>query len=618
VEEEAMRNRLAVVSLCVLLVVALTGAQSLTQTLSGTVTDETQSVLPGATVTVKSDAHPARQAITDQHGRFTISGLLPGTYTVTCQLEGFIARTLTVTIEEDRAATVAVVMKVGGVTETVMVSSASAIISAQTASIQGVSLLTPFKRANYKHIPESDFRRVSAHPLSTFSIDADTASYANVRRFLRDGELPPHGAVRIEELINYFRFDYPAPRGGAPIGVSTELARCAWNDKHMLALVGVRAADLPARQPLARNLVFLIDVSGSMASEDKLPLVQKSLHLLTDRLTERDRVGMVVYAGSSGMALPSTPGSDKPAIHAAIENLEAGGRTNGAEGIRLAYQLAREQFRPDGVNRVILATDGDFNVGVTSEDELVRMIERERKSGVFLSVLGVGTDNLQDGTMEALADKGNGNYAYLDSLQEANKVLVRESDSTLVTVAKDVKIQIEFNPRRVAAYRLIGYENRLLDDQDFNDDAKDAGEVGAGHTVTALYEIVPVGVALPGTSVDPLKYQRPAERRNGREAEWMTVKVRYKQPDGGRSQRMEMVVDGDAQPLTRNLGFASAVGEFGMLLRESRHAGEASFDRVVERAKQFRGDDPHRDRAEFIALAERAGQLRRAKPSTGQ
>ena len=361
-----------------------------------------------------------------------------------------------------------------------------------------------------------------------------------------------------------------------------------------------------------RNLVFLVDVSGSMASDDKLPLVRRSLHLLTDRLGPADRIAMVVYAGSSGLALPTTSGEDKAAIHAAIDRLESGGSTNGGEGIKLAYRLAREQFVRGGVNRVILATDGDFNVGVTSEDQLVRLIERERKSGVFLTVLGVGAGNLQDSTMEALADKGNGHYAYLDSLDEARKVLVREMDATLVTVAKDVKLQIEFNPRQVAAYRLIGYENRRLEDEDFNDDAKDAGEMGAGHTVTALYEIVPAGRRVPGGSVDPLKYQRRVvtgdERRDG---ELMTVALRYQRPEGGRSQRIEAVVTADAAPLGPNLGFASAVAELGLLLTRSAHAGTANVDRLIERARSFTGEDPHEDRAGFVTLAERAAGLMR-------
>ncbi len=453
-----------------------------------------------------------------------------------------------------------------------------------------------FDREAYRHQPETGFHRVSDQPRSTFSTDVDTASYTNVRRILREGRFPPEGAVRIEEFVNYFRFDYAAPAGDAPVAISSEVGPCPWNADHLLALVGVRATDLPAANPAAkpaaggrfgRNLVFLVDVSGPMSSADKLPLVRESLHLLTDRLGDADRIAIVVYAGRSGLALPSTPGEDKAAIHAAIDRLASGGSTNGGEGIQLAYRIAREQFVRGGVNRVILATDGDFNVGVTSEDQLVRLIETERKSGVVLTVLGVGTGNLQDATMETLADKGNGHYAYLDSLDEARKVLVREMDATLVTVAKDVKIQVEFNPRQVAGYRLIGYENRRLNDEDFNDDAKDAGEMGAGHTVTALYEIIPAGGRVPGPSVDPLKYQRPRSSADDRRAgEPMTVALRLTRPDSGRSERIEAVVQAGDGPLGPNLGFASAVAEFGLLRTKSAHAGTADVARAIERARR--------------------------------
>jgi Ca-activated chloride channel family protein len=364
-----------------------------------------------------------------------------------------------------------------------------------------------FNTEAYNDIEENRFRRVDADPLSTFSIDVDTASYANVRRFLADGELPPAGAVRTEELINYFRFAYPQPSGHDPFSVTTELSACPWNPKHRLALIGLQGRSLDERDPAPRNLVFLLDVSGSMMPADKLPLVRTAMGMLTDILTERDRVAIVVYAGASGLVLPSTSGDQKERIRQALAELEAGGSTNGADGIQLAYQVARKNFIRGGVNRVVLATDGDFNVGITSQSELVRLIERERAGGVFLSVLGVGTGNVKDSTMELLADKGNGNYSYLDSVHEARKVLVSEAGGTLETIAKDVKIQVEFNPREVAGYRLVGYENRLLKNEDFNDVTKDAGEIGAGHSVTALYEIVPVGEKVDAADVDPLKYQ---------------------------------------------------------------------------------------------------------------
>ena len=398
--------------------------------------------------------------------------------------------------------------------------------------------------------------------------------------------------MRIEELINYFRFEYPQPSGRAPFSITTELTACPWNPKHRLALIGLQGRALPDRDPSPRNLVFLIDVSGSMMPPDKLPLVRTSMRMLADILTERDRVAIVVYAGASGLVLPSTSGDQKETIHQALARLEAGGSTNGASGIKLAYEVARNNFIRGGVNRVVLATDGDFNVGITNQSELVRLIEQERESGIFLSVLGVGTGNLKDSTMEKLADKGNGNYAYLDSLNEARKVLVREAGGTLETIAKDVKIQVEFNPREVNAYRLIGYENRLLKNEDFNDDKKDAGEIGAGHSVTALYEIVPVGVKVDAADVDPLKYQREArDTRAAASGELLTVKVRYKAPDGDTSQLLSRVQMNRPSAMTANVGFASAVAEFGMLLRGSPSLGGASLESVTARARRFRGPD---------------------------
>ena len=471
--------------------------------------------------------------------------------------------------------------------------------------------VTPFNTEAYDHIEENRFRRVDADPLSTFSIDVDTASYANVRRFLSDGELPPAGAVRTEELINYFRFGYPEPSGSDPFSITTELAACPWNPKHRLALIGLQGRALDERDPAPRNLVFLLDVSGSMMPADKLPLVRTAMRMLADVLTERDRVAIVVYAGASGLVLPSTSGDQKERIHQALAQLEAGGSTNGAEGIQLAYEVARRNFIRGGVNRVILATDGDFNVGVTSQSDLVQLIEHERKSGIFLSVLGVGTGNLKDSTMEKLADKGNGNYSYLDSVHEARKVLVREAGGTLETIAKDVKIQVEFNPREVAAYRLIGYENRLLKHEDFNDDKKDAGEIGAGHSVTALYEIVPAGEKVDGAEVDPLKYQREKGQSGAAgSGELLTVKVRYKAPDGDTSQLLSRVVMNRPSQMTANLGFASAVAEFGMLLRESPSLGNVSFESVRARATKFRGEDQEGYRAQFVQLVDRAASLR--------
>jgi Ca-activated chloride channel family protein len=467
--------------------------------------------------------------------------------------------------------------------------------------------------ASYAAIQENRFRRVSEHPLSTFSIDVDTASYANVRRFLNMGTLPPADAVRIEELINYFRFEYPEPRGDAPATVTTDVGAAPWNPRHRLALVGLRSRSIDSDRTPPRNLTFLLDVSGSMSPVNRLPLVKTAMQMLTDTLRPEDKVAIVVYAGSSGLALPATSGARKDVIKHAIAELRAGGSTNGASGIQLAYNIAAENFVKGGINRVILATDGDFNVGITSHRDLVNLIEGQRDRGIFLSVLGVGDDNLKDSTMEMLADKGNGNYSYLDSIQEARRVLIKEAGSTLVTVAKDVKLQIEFNPRFVAAYRLIGYENRVMRKEDFNNDRKDAGEMGAGHTVTALYELVPPGESILG-DVDPLKYQQPQQPEKAvvvsQSDELMTIKLRYKAPDGDTSKLLVFPVRNSGNGrLTSNLGFAAAVAEFGMLLRRSEFAGQATWSQALSLAREHRGRDEDGYRAELVRLVELASAL---------
>jgi Ca-activated chloride channel family protein len=470
-----------------------------------------------------------------------------------------------------------------------------------------------FNTEAYAHNPDNPYRLAADSPLSTFSVDVDTASYSNVRRFLRDGQRPPIDAVRIEEMINYFRYAYAAPTADAPFGVSTEVATAPWNARHRLVQIGLRARDVESAAVPARNLVFLIDVSGSMQSPDKLPLLKSGLAMLARQLRPQDRIAMVVYAGASGLALPSTAGSEQNRILRALAELEAGGSTNGAAGIELAYQVAKEHFIRGGINRVILATDGDFNVGVTDQGSLVRLIEEKRTSGVFLTVLGFGTSNLKDSTMETLADKGNGHYAYVDSLAEAKKVLVRESGSTLYTVAKDVKLQIEWNPKRVASYRLIGYENRVLADRDFNDDKKDAGDMGAGHTVTALYEVELAGDAAAASEVDPLKYQ--AERRPtpaAESTELMTVKLRYKRPDASESTLLSRtVVDGGhgIDQSSSDFRWAAAVAGFGMLLRQSEQRGDVSLALVQKLARSAVGDDRSGDRKELIELLQRAAAL---------
>jgi Ca-activated chloride channel family protein len=465
----------------------------------------------------------------------------------------------------------------------------------------------------YNPISHNDYALVTDSPLSTFSIDVDTASYANVRRFLEHHTLPPASAVRIEELVNYFDYGYAPPSGEVPFATHVEIASCPWNPEHRLARIGIKGRVIEAGALPPSNLVFLLDVSGSMASQDKLPLVQRAIQLLVGELDERDRVAIVVYAGSSGLVLPSTSADDRATILRALDRLQAGGSTAGGAGIELAYQTAVANFIEGGTNRVILATDGDFNVGISDQGALIRLIEQRARTGVFLTVLGFGTGNLQDATMEQLADHGNGNYAYIDDLDEARKVLVTQRGGTTTTIAKDVKIQVEFNPLQVHAYRLIGYENRAMAARDFDDDSKDAGEIGAGHTVTALYEVVPAGtdLAVPGAPI--LKYQQPTSTTQAAASgELMTVKLRYKQPDGDRSQLISFpVTDGGTEwsNASRDFRHAAAVTAFGMLLRDSPYKGSLTWGLVQELAREGQARDPHGYRAEFATLVRRAREL---------
>ncbi len=467
----------------------------------------------------------------------------------------------------------------------------------------------------YDRVVENAFRAVKDHPLSTFSIDVDTASYANVRRFLlSEGRLPPPDAVRIEELINYFDYDYAGPDDDVPFAAHVEVTACPWKAGHRLVRIALKGKEIPAEQRPASNLVFLLDVSGSMGSPDKLPLLKEGMKLLAKQLREQDRVAIVVYAGSEGLVLPSTSGAQQATIIDALNRLQAGGSTNGGAGIELAYRIARENFIRDGVNRVLLCTDGDFNVGTTSQGALQRVVEEKARSGVFLSVLGFGRGNLNDAMMETISNKGNGNYAYIDGVGEARKVLVEQIGGTLVTIAKDVKIQIEFNLALAVAYRLIGYENRILAAEDFNDDKKDAGEIGAGHTVTALYEVVPPGMEVDLPSVDSLKYQAPAKLSQDQPAtdELLTLKLRYKQPDADVSKLLQFpVADSDASfgQASGELQFASAVASFGMLLRNSQHKGTATYDAVLEIATASKGADEHGYRSEFLEMVRRAKVL---------
>ena len=473
-----------------------------------------------------------------------------------------------------------------------------------------------FNTEAYAPVAENAFLAVKEHPLSTFSSDVDTASYSNARRFLGDGQLPPKDSIRVEEWLNYFSYAYAPPVGDAPVAIHTEVSECPWAPSHRIVRIGIKAKPVEQSAVPPRNLVFLVDVSGSMMPANKLPLLKNGLAMLTRTLRPQDQVAMVVYAGSSGLALPSTPGSRQDEILKAIGALEAGGSTNGGQGIELAYAVAQGHFIKGGINRVVLATDGDFNVGTTSQGELLRLIEDKRKTGVFLTVLGFGDGNLKDATMELLADKGNGNYAYIDSAAEARKVLVREAGSTLVTVAKDVKLQAEFNPARVQSYRLVGYEDRLLATEDFNDDKKDAGDMGAGHSVTALYEVVPVGATAPAgqaPAVSPLKYQSGSTLAPASSSpELLTVSVRYKAPHGNTSQKVvEVVVDQPVPFATASTDhrFAVAVAEFAQILRGTPAVAGQTLDGAKKLAAAALTTDATGDRRELLSLIDRARGL---------
>ena len=456
----------------------------------------------------------------------------------------------------------------------------------------------------YKRLQDNNFQEVRTSPLSTFSIDVDTASYSNIRRFLNSGGLPPIDAVRTEELLNYFTYDYPQPTGEHPVAVTTEIGDSPWNPERKLLLLGLQGKNIATENLPPSNLVFLIDVSGSMWSPNKLPLLKTAFKMLAQQLRPQDRVAIVVYAGAAGLVLDSTPGSEKGKIIAKIDSLQAGGSTAGGAGIKLAYKVAKEYFLEGGNNRVILATDGDFNVGASSEGELSRLIEGYRDDGIFLSVLGFGMGNIKDNKMEMLADRGNGNYAYIDNALEAKKVMVSQMAGTLHTIAKDVKIQVEFNPAKVKAYRLIGYENRALADRDFNDDRKDAGDMGAGHSVTALYEIIPAEDKNFVSSVDPLVFQQTKSVPSN---DWLQIKVRYKQPQSNDSSLMTTRVPDVSATSTlssENFRFAAAVAEYGMLLRNSEFKGQSSYLQALTLARGARGVDEQGYRAEFIKLLE--------------
>jgi len=622
------RSRSVAIVLFLILPTILSAGFLAPDEISGVVTDAEGAVLPGATVTLTLPDGSERTLVTNEKGEFAFKNLKPGTYLLRVELSGFAtARVENLVAGISRTQGLKLTMDLAGVAETVTVTGESPLVSvfaSQIASGEGLSVVEALNRVrapssrfateSYDYILDNPFQRAAHYPLSTFSTDVDTASYSNVRRFLAERELPPKDSVRIEELVNYFDYEYPDPQGKDPIAIRLELAPCPWKEEHRLLAIGIKAKEIEAGARAPLNLVFLVDVSGSMEDDSKLPLVRSSLQMLTSSLRDDDAIAIVVYAGASGLVLPHTSGAERSKIQNALDELEAGGTTNGGEGIELAYRIAGEHYSEDAINRVILATDGDFNVGISDEGALVRLIEEKAKSGVFLTVLGFGMGNYEDSTLEKLADKGNGNYAYIDTAQEARKVLYEQATGTLVTVAKDVKLQIEFNPARVEGYRLIGYENRVLEAEDFLDDRKDAGDVGAGHRVTALYEIVPAGQSIDLPEVSRLKYQSSARLSPAAETdELLTLKLRYKNPDGMRSKEIRRVLtEGDFEDLDRaskDFKWAAAVAAFGMTLRDSPYRGEWSYEEALALAREGLCEEPGSYRAEFLQLVASAREI---------
>lgn len=612
--------------LAILMAAVITSGYSHTRLVTGKVTvQQNGKVLPGVIVAVKGTAVTT---ITDKDGTYAIKAESYNTLVFT--YSGF----QTKEVKVGKRAVVNVKMEVEQFPELVLeeaevemdVMSGIPTRDAARSKKMGYGYATtsyqpaPAEGQNwnteaYATIHDNIFHNPLRNPLSTFSIDVDAASYSNIRRFLNNGQRPPKDAVRLEEMINYFNYEYKQPEGNDPFSVNTEVSQAPWNLSHKLVHIGIQGKEIATENLPASNIVFLLDVSGSMNAPNKLPLLKSAFGLLVDQMRAQDRVSIVVYAGAAGVVLPSTSGEKKSEILTALNNLQAGGSTAGGQGIKLAYKIANEHFVEGGNNRIVLATDGDFNIGASSDAEMERLIEKERESGVFLTVLGFGMGNYKDSKMEVLADKGNGNYAYIDNILEAKKVLVSEFGGTMFTIAKDVKIQVEFNPELVKSYRLIGYVNRKLNDEDFNNDKKDAGELGSGHTVTALYEIVPTGVEAGAGSIDPLKYQeekKVQKRQFGNEL--LTVKLRYKKPDGHTSKLISQVVQDSNKKLEKtsdNFRWSAAVTEFGMLLRDSEFKGESSFSQVVDLAKGAKGDDEHGYRAEFIRLVQSGGLLAR-------
>lgn len=602
-----------------------------TGTLKGQVTDAANGEpLPFVQVQLANSSY---SNLTDFDGNYVFNHLPPGDYEAEFSLVGYTTLKETFTINQGKTTKLDVTLNVqqSEVEEIVIVAEEveresviskvfgtrqHADVAYSAAPMDGIAYMpednTFHNTEEYDEIDEIGFRDVIGNPLSTFSIDVDNASYSNIRRFISYNQVPHKDVVRIEEMINYFDYEYPQPKGEHPFYVGTEISQSPWNEDTKLIMIGIQGKDIDYSKAAPSNLVFLLDVSGSMNSENKLPLMKQSLFKLIDQMSEKDRIAIVVYAGAAGLVLPSTPASNKAAIKQALNNLQAGGSTAGGAGIELAYKTALENLIEDGNNRVILCTDGDFNVGASSDAEMVRLIEEKRKSGVFLTICGCGMGNYKDSKMEKIANKGNGNYYYIDTQKEAEKVFVTDMRGTLFTIAKDVKIQVEFNPAKVEEYRLIGYENRMLNKEDFDNDEKDAGELGAGHRVTAIYEVKlkdnkdfsPQGMK----DGEELKYQTTKVKDDAYYSEEiMTLKMRYKQPDGDKSKLIEAAVIDNQLPLEEssdNFRFAAAVAEFGMLLRDSEYKGDASYEEVIRLAKGAKGKDTHGYRKEFIGMVE--------------
>ena len=609
-----------------------------TGTLTGTIKDDqSKSIVPFANIIIQQSGKTIKSATSDIAGKYIITELPSGTYTLIASYVGYNPyKDYNVKIENGKTKTLNILLKLNHVyikdviimgeeTENISYSVPSNIInmdvkhlgnaeySKSIISIQSNDSYQWQQNHNteeYDLINENIFHKVRNEPLSTFSIDVDKASYSNLRRFLNNNNKAPVDAIRIEEMINYFDYDYPQPTGEHPFSVSMEINSCPWNSSHELVLIGLQGKMPDIEEIPASNLVFLIDVSGSMGSQNKLPLLKQSFKILVDKLRPQDRVAMVVYAGAAGMVLNSTSGNNKKTIINALDNLQSGGSTAGGAGINLAYKIAVDNFIKGGNNRVILATDGDFNVGASSNAEMERLIIEKREYGVFLSVLGFGMGNYKDAKMEQISNAGNGNYAYIDNILEAKKVFGHELWGTLFTIAKDVKIQIEFNPAKIESYRLIGYENRMLQKEDFNDDKKDAGEIGAGHKVTALYEIVrSSSVTQPTDNVDPLEYQK---MKTVKSKNLLTLKLRYKLPNENESRLIKKYIKETkirSEKASDNFLFASSVAGFGMLLRNSEFKGNLTFNDVEKLARLSKGKDENGYRAEFIKLIEIAKLL---------